>query len=117
MSMQPVNSDTFSTPQEEPLIPEMGQEQPQHKLFMLLNEVSPEVQQKINLIDAIVRTPGRAARRQAIEEAAKKLGKSIRTIKRIVKRLETEGVATLGVGRKDKGQFRISEQWFKIQGN
>ncbi len=114
MSMQPVNSDTFSTPQEEPLIPELEQEQPQHKPFILLNEVSSEVQQKIDLIDAIVRTPSRTARRQAIEEAAEKLGKSTRTIKRIVKRVESEGVATLGVGRKDKGQFRISEQWFKF---
>jgi putative transposase len=114
MSMRPVNSDTFSTPQEEPLIPELEQEQPQHKPFMLLNEVSPEVQQKIDLIDAIVRTPSKTARRQAIEEAAEKLGKSTRTIKRIVKRVESEGVATLGVGRKDKGQFRISEQWFKF---
>ncbi|MBD0364210.1 MAG: DDE-type integrase/transposase/recombinase [Coleofasciculus sp. C3-bin4] len=32
----------------------------------------------------------------------------------MVKRVESEGVATLGVGRKDKGQFRISEQWFKF---
>lgn len=56
MSMRPVNSDTFSTPQEEPLIPELEQEQPQHKPFMLLNEVSPEVQQKIDLISASSRS-------------------------------------------------------------
>jgi putative transposase len=112
--MQSVNSDTFSTPQEETLIPELEQDQAPDKPLMLLNDVSLEVQQKIDLIDAILQAPRKAARRKAIEEAAEKLGKSPRTIKRIVKRLETEGVATFAVGRKDKGQFRISEQWFKF---
>lgn len=35
-------------------------------------------------------------------------------IRLMVKRVESEGVATLAVGRKDNGQFRISEQWFKF---
>lgn len=105
---------TQSIPQEEALIPELGQEQHQHKPFILLNKISSEVQQKIDLIDPILQSTSRAARRQAIEEAALKLGKSPRTIKRMVQRVEHEGVATLGIGRKDKGQFRLSEQWFKF---
>src|SRR4028118_1074523 len=107
MSIQPVNSDTFSTPQEEALIPKLEQDQAPNQRLTLLNEVSLEVQQKIDLIDAIVQAPSRAARRKTIKEAAEKLGKSPRTIKRIVKRVESDGIATLGVGRKDKGQFRI----------
>lgn len=114
MATQSVNSDTYSTPQEEALTPKLEQQQSQEKPYMLLNEVSPEVQQTIDLIDAIVQTPGRAERRKAIVDAALELGKSVRTIKRMLKRVEHEGVATLGVGRKDKGQFRISEQWFKF---
>ena len=35
-------------------------------------------------------------------------------IRLMLKRVEQEGVATLAVGRKDKGQFRISEQWSKF---
>ena len=84
MSMQSVNFDTFSTPQEKALIPELEQDQAQDKPLMLLNEVSLEVQQKIDLIDAIVQAPSRAARRKAIKEAAEKLGKSPRTIQRLL---------------------------------
>ncbi|PSB14773.1 transposase [filamentous cyanobacterium CCP2] len=78
---------------------------------MLLNEVSPEVQQKIDLIDAIFQTPDKKARREAILHAAKTLGKTTRTIRLMMEKVKNDGVATLAVGRKDEGQFRISEQW------
>ncbi|HEY9298334.1 MAG TPA: hypothetical protein VIQ31_18660, partial [Phormidium sp.] len=77
---------------------------------ILLNEVSPGVQQKIDLIDVILQAPNRKARREAILHAAKTLGKTTRTIRSMMKKVEKEGVATLGVGRKDNGQFRISDQ-------
>jgi|SRR5919199_6154410 putative transposase len=87
------------------------------KPLTLLNEMTPEVQQKIDLIDAVVQAPDKKSRREAIQKASDVLGRTPRMIRMMVKRVETEGVATLAVGRKDKGQFRISEQWFKIQGN
>ena len=114
MTTQSVNSDTRSTLQEEAIVPQLEREPAQGQRPMFLNEVSAEVQQKIDLIDAIQQAPNRAARRKAIAEAALKLEKSPRTIKRMVERVEHEGVATLAVGRKDKGQFRISEQWFQF---
>lgn len=80
----------------------------------LLNEVTPEVQQKIDLIDAVLQARDRKSRREAIQKASEVLGRTTRMIRMMVKRVETEGVATLGLGRKDKGQFRISEQWFKF---
>ncbi|MBG1242743.1 hypothetical protein [Nostoc sp. NZL] len=43
--------------------------------------------------------------RDAIADVAKALGKSTRTIKRMVGKVEQVGVAALSVGRKDKGQF------------
>jgi len=84
------------------------------KPLTLLNEITPEVQQKIDLIDAVLQARDRKSRREAIQKAAEVLGRTPRMIRLMVKRVESEGVATLGVGRKDKGQFRISEQWFKI---
>jgi putative transposase len=84
------------------------------KPLTLLNEVTPEVQQKIDLIDAVLQAPDRKSRREAIQKASEVLGRTPRMIRIMVKRVETQGVATLGVGRKDKGQFRISEQWFKF---
>jgi putative transposase len=47
----------------------------------------------------------KAARRDAIADAAKALGKSTRTIKRMIEKVEQVGVATLAVGRKDKGKL------------
>ncbi|MBD2606477.1 hypothetical protein H6G81_18560 [Scytonema hofmannii FACHB-248] len=66
----------------------------------------------VELIDAIRQAPNKVAGRNAIADAAKALGKSTRTIKRILEKLELLGVATLAVGRKDKGQYRISQNWY-----
>ena len=104
-----VTSETCSSPQDSGL--EQAQ---QEKLPMLLNEVSPEVQQKIDLIDAIFQAPNRKARREAILYAAEILGKTTRTIRLMVEKVKNEGVATFAVGRKDEGQFRVSDQWFKF---
>lgn len=78
---------------------------------LLVNEDSPEYLKKVDLIDAIRQAPNKAARRDAIADAAKALGKSTRTIKRMVEKVEQVGVATLAVGRKDKGQYRTSKYW------
>ncbi|MBD2129525.1 transposase family protein [Microcoleus sp. ZQ-A2] len=86
----------------------------QAKPLTLLNEITPEVQQKIDLIDAVLQAHDRKSRSEAIQKASEVLGRTPRMIRIMVKRVEHEGVATLGVGRKDKGQFRISEQWFKF---
>ncbi|BAZ48694.1 transposase-like Mu [Nostoc sp. NIES-4103] len=79
--------------------------------YLLVNEESPEYLKKVELIYAIHQAPNKAARRDAIADAAKALGKSTRTIKRMIEKVEQVGVATLAVGRKDKGQYRISKYW------
>jgi putative transposase len=79
--------------------------------YLLVSEESPEYLKKVELIDAIRQAPNKAARRDAIADAAKALGKSTRTIQRMIDKVEQVGVATLAVGRKDKGQYRISKQW------
>ncbi|BAY96429.1 transposase-like Mu [Tolypothrix tenuis PCC 7101] len=87
-----------------------NQEEEQTK-HLLVNEDSSDYLKKVELIDAIRQAPNKAARMDAIADAAKALGKSTRTIKRMVEKVEQVGVATLAVGRKDKGQYRISQQW------
>ncbi|BAY09964.1 transposase-like Mu [Calothrix sp. NIES-2098] len=79
--------------------------------YLLVNEDSSDYAKKVELIDAIRQAPNKAARRDAIANAAKVLGKSTRTIKRMIEKVEQVGVATLAVGRKDKGQYRISKDW------
>lgn len=86
----------------------MEEEQTKH---LLVNDDSPDYLKKVELIDAIRQAPNNVARRDAIADAAKALGKSTRTIKRMIEKVEQVGVATLAAGRKDKGQYRISQQW------
>jgi putative transposase len=74
------------------------------KPLTLLNEVTPEVQQKIDLIDAVLQARDRKSRSEAIQKASEVLDRTPRMIRMMVKRVETDGVATLGIGRKDKGQ-------------
>lgn len=97
------------------LIGELETEQSQQSYAQtLLNEISPEVQQRIDLIDTIRHAPDKKTRREAILVAAKTLGKTTRSIREMMKRVEQEGVVALAIGRKDKGQFRIPEYWFKF---
>ena len=79
--------------------------------FKLLQEISPKAQQEIDLIDAILQAPSKAARKEAIENACQVLGRHNRSIMRKIKRLQEEGITSLARGRKDNGQFRVSEQW------
>ncbi len=105
MSMQTASSETRSSTERAEL---------EQKPHILPNEVSPEVQQKIDLIDAIFQAPDKKSRTKAILHAAETLGKTTRTIRLMMEKVQNEGVATLAVGRKDEGQFRISDQWFKF---
>lgn len=109
MSTQGSVSGNSSSSQQAELLPEKS-----GKPLLLLNDVTPEVQQKIDLIDAVVQASDRKSRRDAIQNASEILGRTPRMIRLMAKKVENEGVATLAVGRKDKGQFRISEQWSKF---
>ncbi|MEH1869562.1 MAG: Mu transposase C-terminal domain-containing protein [Nostoc sp.] len=95
----------------EVLATEQSGEQVEGKSYLLFNDDSPEFQQKVDIIDAIVQASNKKVRREAIADAAKALGKSTRTIKRMIAKVEQIGVANLAVGRKDKGEYRISKYW------
>lgn len=112
MSTQSLSQGANLSRHEEVLATEQGGEQVEGKPYLLFNDDSPEFQQKVDVIDAIVQASDKNARREAIADAAKALGKSTRTIKRMIEKVEQVGVATLAVGRKDKGQYRISKQWY-----
>lgn len=111
MSKESSNQDACPSGKDEVSAQEQGREETEGKSDLLFNDDSPEFQLYVNVIDAIVQAPNKKARYAAITQAAKTLGKTTRTIRRMVERVEQEGVATLAVGRKDKGQFRISNQW------
>ena len=87
-------------------------EEPEAKEYKILTELSDEAQLKMELIEAIRHTGDRSTRTQKIEEAAKKLGKRKRTIRRMLTKVEQEGLAALALTvRSDKGQLRTSLEW------
>ena len=80
--------------------------------YKLLTELLEEQKLKLNLIEGIRHVSDRQIKTSLIEEAAKKLEKSTRTIRRMVAKVEQEGLAGLcSTVRSDKGQFRISSEW------
>jgi putative transposase len=80
--------------------------------YFLLNEITPDIQREIDFIDAIQQGANRKARREATDKAMIGLQCCEKTIKRKLKQLQLSGVTGLGAGRKNKGQFVISKQWF-----
>lgn len=82
------------------------------KEYKLFTELSESQKLKMELIEAIRHASDRQTKTKLIEEAANKLEKSTRTIRRMVTKVEQEGLAALAATvRSDKGQLRISPEW------
>ncbi|ACK66252.1 integrase catalytic subunit [Rippkaea orientalis PCC 8801] len=79
------------------------------------SELSDEAQLKLEVIQALLEPCDRATYGQRLREAAEKLGKSKRTIQRLVKKWEEEGLEAIApTQRADKGNFRIEEELQKF---
>ena len=78
----------------------------------IVTELSDEMKLKIEIIESLMEPCDRQTYTKKLKKAAKKLGKSKRTVQRLVKRWEEEGIAGLkSTERNDKGQHRISQKW------
>ena len=87
-------------------------EEPEDKEYVLFSELSESQKLKMELIEGIRHAKDRQTKTKLIEEAAKKLEKSTRTIRRMVAKVEQEGLSALAYNvRSDRGQFRISPEW------
>ncbi len=84
----------------------------EEKEYALLTELSESQKLKMELIESIRHASNLKTKTRLIEEAAHKLEKSTRTIRRMVTKVEQEGLSALAsTVRSDKGQFRISPEW------
>ena len=82
------------------------------KEYTIFSELSCTDKLKMELIEPIRHTSDRRTKTKLIEEAADKLEKSTRTIRRMVFKVEHEGLSALATTvRSDKGQLRISPEW------
>ncbi len=77
--------------------------------------LSAEQRLKLEIIRNLREPCDRQTYGERLEEAAKKLGKSERTVRRLIKSWEEKGIAALAeVARADKGQVRKSEYWYNL---
>ncbi|WP_427158561.1 Mu transposase C-terminal domain-containing protein [Aliinostoc sp. HNIBRCY26] len=77
--------------------------------------LSGEQRVKLEIISNLREPCDRLTYGERLREAAKKLGKSERTVRRLIKSWEEKGLAALAeVPRADKGQVRKSEYWYNL---
>ncbi|WP_318781263.1 helix-turn-helix domain-containing protein [Amazonocrinis nigriterrae] len=73
---------------------------------MIVTELSEEAQLKLEVIQSLLEPCDRTTYGQKLKEAAEKLGVTVRTVQRLVKKWEENGlVGFTQTGRADKGKL------------
>ncbi len=84
---------------------------PSVETSILLSELPDEGKLKLEILQSLMEPCDRKTYGQKLRDAATKLNKSVRTVQRLVKEWETEGLMALKpLQRGDKGSYRIDEQ-------
>lgn len=79
---------------------------------LIVTELSEEAQLKLEVIQTLLEPCDRTTYGQKLKEAADTLGVTVRTVQRLVKKWEEDGlVGFIQTGRADKGKHRIGEFW------
>ncbi|RCJ19204.1 hypothetical protein A6S26_27530 [Nostoc sp. ATCC 43529] len=66
----------------------------------------------MEVIQSLLEASDRTTYTQRLQQAAVKLGKSVRTVRRLIDKWEQEGLAGLTqTQRADKGKHRVNENW------
>ncbi|MEH2341247.1 MAG: helix-turn-helix domain-containing protein [Nostoc sp.] len=79
---------------------------------VIVSKLSDEALLKMEVIQSLLENSDRTTYTQKLKEAAEKLGKSVRTVRRLVDKWEQEGLAGLAQNqRMDKGKHRVDEDW------
>ncbi|MEH2412425.1 Mu transposase C-terminal domain-containing protein [Nostoc sp.] len=79
---------------------------------VIVSKLSDEALLKMEVIQSLLENSDRTTYTQKLKEAAEKLGKSVRTVRRLVDKWEHEGLAGLVQNQRvDKGKHRVDEDW------
>jgi putative transposase len=78
----------------------------------IVSELSGEAKVKLDVLLSLIEPCDRATYGERLRAGAKKLGISVRSVQRLVKTYQEEGLAALtSTNRADRGKHRISEFW------
>jgi putative transposase len=79
---------------------------------LIVGELSAEVQERVGIIQRVMGARGSKHYAQVQQEAAVQLGMSVRSLRRMVRSWQEEGIAGLTrQARSDAGAVKISEEW------
>ncbi len=79
---------------------------------VIVSKLSNEALLKMEVIQSLLKNSDSTTYTQKLKEAAEKLGKSVRTVRRLVDKWEQEGLAGLVQNQRvDKGKHRVDEDW------
>ncbi|MBD2346481.1 Mu transposase C-terminal domain-containing protein [Anabaena subtropica] len=79
---------------------------------VIVSELTDEAKLKMEVIQSLLEAGDRKTYAQKLQQAAVKLGKSVRTVRRLIDKWEQEGLAGLTQPqRADKGKHRVNENW------
>lgn len=82
------------------------------KAQVIVTQLSDEGRLRMEVIQSLIEPCDRATYSEKLREAAVKLGKSERTVRRLVKKWEQFGLVGLTqTERSDKGKYRVDEDW------
>ena len=78
----------------------------------IVTELSDEARLKMQVIQSLLSASDRKTYGQRLQEGAAKLGKTVRTVQRLVKKYQEQGLSAIAeTERSDKGSYRIDEDW------
>ncbi|MFQ4144590.1 Mu transposase C-terminal domain-containing protein [Chlorogloeopsis sp. ULAP02] len=79
---------------------------------VIVSELTDEAKLKMEVIQSLLEATDRTTYTQRLQQAAVKLGKSVRTVRRLIDKWEQEGLVGLTqTQRADKGKHRVNENW------
>ncbi|BAZ48745.1 transposase-like Mu [Nostoc sp. NIES-4103] len=82
---------------------------------LIFTELSAEAKIKMEVIQGLFEPCDRKTYGQKLRTAAEKLGKTVRTVQRLVKKYQQDGLsAIVDTQRNDKGSYRIDPEWQKF---
>lgn len=86
----------------------------QPKVYRLPSDeqITDEVKLRMEVVESLIEPCDRTLYRERKQQAAEKLGISIRSIERLMKKYREEGFVGIIKTRADKGTIRIDQEWF-----
>lgn len=79
---------------------------------VIASELDDDAKLKMEVIQSLIEAGDRTSYAQKLKEAAEKLGKSVRTVRRLVDKWEEQGLLGLvQAERSDKGKHRVDTDW------